>query len=246
MKSETVRLGFTSGSCGMAATDEEEEEGVWRATDALCCSCSCRVVARIAFTWRMSLMLSMRRFGKFRFKNWSRGRFSPFGMDADSRAAAGEGEAAWEGLEEDKLVTLEAMAEASRLPTVAADMGTLAVFGCTFVGGGSGCLGNRGVIRADEGKAVVCTEVLTKPPEDGAIEGAVEDSGLLTRTPWLAEEGGTSWPVPVALRGWKVPTVCGRAPPTCWLIGGAIPLLPLLTRGLGEDVVRWLMFGMLK
>lgn len=204
------------------------------------------MVARIAFTCRMSLMLSMRRFGKFRFKNWSSGRFSPFGMDADSRAAAGEGEAAWEGLEEDKPVTLEAMAEASRLPTVAAEMGTLVVFGCTFVGGGSGCLGNRGVMGADEGKGVVCTEVLTKLPEDGPIDGAVEDSGVLTRTSWLAEEGGTSWPVPVVLRGWQVPTVCGRAQPTCWLIGRGTPLLSLLTRGLGEDVVSWLMLGMFK
>lgn len=167
-------------------------------------------------------------------------------MDADSGAGAGDREAAWEGLEEaevvdeDKLVILEAMADASKLPTVVADKGTLVVFGCTLVGGGSGCLGAMG---ADEGKDVVCTEVLTKLPGEGATVGAMGGSGLLTGTPWLAEGSGTSWPVPVVLR---VLTVCGRTPPTCWLDGGETPLISLLMMGLGEDVVSWLVFGMLK
>lgn len=139
----------------------------------------------------MSLMFSSLRWGKLSWRNWRRGRFSPFGRDADPGPATGKEEAAgdgWEELEEtegrdvagdDNLETLEAMAEASRLPTVVYcnEAGTSLVPEGTLAGSGLERMGNDDVLGADGGirTGIVCTEVSTDRPEDGALACKTED-----------------------------------------------------------------------
>ena len=203
---------------------------------------------------------------------------SPFGRDADPGPAAGKEEAdgeGWEELEEtegreavgeDNFVTLEAMAEASRLPTVVYcnETGTSAVLGGTLAGrglertGSNDVLGAGGAIRT----GVVCTEVPTDLTKGEAPVCRTEDSELSTgerATPRLLplpELAGAAAIVSLSAvfvpRGGQAVTFCGSVP---LFMGGRTLLLSLVlpvavTMGLAIGIdarvdVGWLMSGVL-